>query len=71
MHFVIKYYNLIKLNNRLRGTIPREQEWDVMPDLYFFRDQDEIEKDEEVAQKAAQEETEAAPADWSAEVSAP
>ena len=40
-----------------------------MPDLYFFRDQDEIEKDEEVAQKAAQEETEAAPQDWSAEVS--
>jgi len=52
---------------RLRGTIAREQEWDVMPDLYFFRDQDEIEKDEEVAQKAAQEETEAAPQDWSAE----
>merc|ERR1719457_329799 len=38
---------------RLRGTIAREQ--------------DEIEKDEEVAQKAAQEETEAAPQDWSAE----
>jgi len=50
---------------RLRGTINREQEWDVMPDLYFFRDQEEIEKDEEVAQKAAQEETEAAPQDWS------
>merc|ERR1712119_97017 len=50
---------------RLRGTIPREQEWDVMPDLYFYRDQEEIEKDEEVAQKAAEAEAEPAPQDWS------
>ena len=36
-----------------------------MPDLYFYRDQEEIEKDEEVAQKAAEAEAEPAPQDWS------
>ncbi|XP_078492216.1 small ribosomal subunit protein uS2-like [Ciona intestinalis] len=34
---------------RLRGTIPRSQPWDVMCDLYFYRDAEEIEKDEQVA----------------------
>merc|ERR1712243_292148 len=29
---------------RLRGTIPQTQDWEVMCDLYFYRDQEEIEK---------------------------
>lgn len=38
---------------RMRGTILRSQEWDIMPDLYFYRDPEEVEKEEmERAEKA-------------------
>lgn len=30
---------------RMRGTISREHPWEVMPDLYFYRDPEEV-KDE-------------------------
>jgi len=58
---------------RLRGTIPNNQDWDVMADLYFYRDQDEIEKDEQMAAQKEIDEAPvqqdwreaAAPADWS------
>jgi len=58
---------------RLRGTIPQTQDWDVMCDLYFYRDQEEIEKDEQIAAEKEQakdlEVVEAAPQapDWGAE----
>ncbi|KFO18992.1 40S ribosomal protein SA [Fukomys damarensis] len=29
---------------RMRGTISREHPWEIMPDLYFYRDPEEIEK---------------------------
>lgn len=59
---------------RLRGTIPNNAPWDVMCDLYFYRDQDEIEKDEQMAAAKEIEEAPvqqqdwretAAPGDWS------
>jgi len=34
---------------RLRGTISREHPWEVMVDLYFYRDPDEAEKEEQTA----------------------
>ncbi|KAG9508395.1 40S ribosomal protein SA, partial [Fragariocoptes setiger] len=33
---------------RMRGTILREKPWDVMVDLYFYRDAEETEKEEQV-----------------------
>nr|AFM89239.1 40S ribosomal protein SA [Callorhinchus milii] len=38
---------------RMRGTISREHPWEVMPDLYFYRDPDEIEKEEQAAAEKA------------------
>ncbi|TKC51976.1 hypothetical protein EI555_015191 [Monodon monoceros] len=37
----------------MRGTISREHPWEVMPDLCFYRDPEEIEKEEQVAAEKA------------------
>lgn len=37
---------------RLRGQIPRETPWDVMVDLFFYRDPEEAEKDELAAKES-------------------
>lgn len=64
---------------RLRGSIPRESKWDVVVDLFFYRDPEEAEKEEQAAKEIAPaKEFPAAPvepvtteASWVNEVDAP
>eukprot|EP00760_Papus_ankaliazontas_P002766 PhM_4_TR11258/c0_g1_i1/m.69958/K02998/RP-SAe, RPSA; small subunit ribosomal protein SAe len=51
---------------RMRGRAPREVAWDVAPDLFLYRDPDEILKKKEDAAKEAADETAAAD-NWGAE----
>jgi small subunit ribosomal protein SAe len=45
------WYLLCREVLRLRGTLPRSEAWSVLPDLFFYRDPEEIER--EAAEKAA------------------
>ena len=38
---------------RMRGTISREHPWEVMPDVHFYRDPEEIEKEQQAAAEKA------------------
>jgi len=62
----LMYWLLCREVLRLRGAVSRAEPWGVMVDLFFYRDPDEIEKDEEAAEATTTFE-EAAPAaiDWS------
>jgi len=55
----------------LRGIISRKTPWDVMPDLYFFREPEDIEKEEQAAAAAAAKPEETYPTDWNAGAVAP
>merc|ERR1712010_367130 len=49
------YWFLAREVQRLRGSLSRSEEWSVMPDLFFYRNQEEIKKQEEADQKAQHE----------------
>jgi len=59
---------------RLRGTISRELPWEVMPDLFFYRDPEDAEKEEQArkeslaAQAAAAVPVKAAEENWGEEM---
>jgi len=55
----------------LRGIISRKTPWDVMPDLYFFREPEDIEKEEQAAALAAAKPEETYPSDWNTGAVAP
>merc|ERR1712168_250823 len=55
---------------RLRGTISRDHPWEIMPDLFFYRDPEEVEKEEKEALERAKEDQSAPPAqEWNQEPS--
>jgi len=52
----------------LRGIISRKTPWDIMPDLYFYRDPEDIEKEEKEAAAAIKPEGEGfVTSDWTAQ----
>lgn len=57
------FWLLAREVNRLRGTVSREDKWDVPVDLFFYRDPEEIKAIEEAEKKAA-EEAAAGEVDW-------
>jgi len=44
------YWLLAREVLQLRGKLERAEKWTVMPDLFFYRDPDEVEKEEELEQ---------------------
>jgi len=49
------YWFLTREVMHLKGKLNRDEEWSVMPDLFFYRNQEEIKKQEEADQKAQHE----------------
>merc|ERR1712036_15807 len=49
------YWFLAREVQRLRGNLSRSEEWSVMPDLFFYRNLEEIRKQEEEEKKAEEE----------------
>lgn len=48
------WWMLAREVQRFRGTLSRQTPWEIMTDLYFYRDPEEIEKEEQAKQEEAQ-----------------
>lgn len=48
----LMWWFLAREMRRLRSVTPRATPWDVMPDLYFYRDPEEVEKEEQARAEA-------------------
>lgn len=51
----LAYWLLAREVQRLKGQLSRSEDWSIMPDLFFYRNLEEIRKQEEEEQKAAEE----------------
>lgn len=48
----VLYYMLAKMVLQMRGSLPYGQPWDVMVDLFFYRDPEEVEKQQQEEEAA-------------------
>lgn len=65
----LAWYLLAREVLRLRGTLSRQAPWDIMVDMFFYRDTEEAEKSEAVEEQVADLQVAGGDMEWGAEQS--